>query len=102
MQIDDFYKNAVARTITMEDFVDQDKAKFEQYYENKAAELKERYGQRIQEFMMMPIIENIYKSHNLDSKDSAASAILWKTVGWKANSANKRDQKDPSVCPLYQ
>lgn len=60
-QIDAFYENAIARTITMENFVDQDQQKVDQYFIDRAADLKTRYGERIQAFMMMPIITNLYK-----------------------------------------
>lgn len=86
----------------MEDFVDQDTAKFDSYYETKAAELKQRYGQRIQDFMMMPIIDNIYKKYNLKSDDAAGSKILLATAGWKDDTANLIKQNNPKVCPLYQ
>lgn len=97
-QIDAFYENAVARTITMENFVDQDQAKVDQYYLDKASDLKKRYGERIQQFMMVPIIENISKKY----KTGANFATNVTNKQWKDNSANWRNQQDPAVCPLYQ
>lgn len=62
-QIDAYFENAVARTITMENFVDQDQAKVDKYFYDKAGELKARYGKRIQEIMMVPVIEDIYRKY---------------------------------------
>lgn len=105
-QIDSFYENAVARTITMENFVDSDQSKVDQYFQDKANELKQRYGTRIQNFMMIPTITNVYKQYNLIAETNSAKIAIQKTnLGtkvWKATTANLRSQQDPSVCPLYQ
>jgi hypothetical protein len=58
--IDSFYSNAVSRTFTMENFVDSDQSQINKYFQDKADALKQRYGGRIQQLMIVPTIENIY------------------------------------------
>lgn len=45
---------------------------------DKATDLKERYGKRIQEIMMVPVIEDIYRKYkgNADKVEELAAAAL--------------------------
>lgn len=105
-QIDAIYENAIARTITMENIVDSDQAKGEAYFNEKAEEIKARYGKRIKEIMMTPIVSNFEKLYGAQV-DAASKEV--KIAGTKtaiiisgASATAKADQKNSAVCPLYQ
>ena len=72
----------------MENFVDQDQQKVDQYFVDRAAELKKRYGERIQTFMMSPIVENVYRKFAVDAAGLPTST--------------ERDQNSRAICPLFQ
>lgn len=65
VNIDKFYSNAVARTFTMENFVDKDQSDINKYFQDKVDALKKTYGGRIQYIMLVPTIKNIYREYKL-------------------------------------
>jgi hypothetical protein len=65
----------------MENFVDADQAKVDKYFYDKAGELKKLYGKRIQEIMMVPVIEDIYRKYA--GTDKAVEALAAEVAGGK-------------------
>lgn len=65
VNIDKFYSNAVARTFTMENFVDKDQSDINRYFQDKVDALKKTYGGRIQYLMQVPTVKNIYREFKL-------------------------------------
>lgn len=47
----------------MENFVDSDETKMNKYYADKLNALKMRYGVRIQQIMMVPLVQHITKKY---------------------------------------
>lgn len=61
----------------MENFVDSDQSQINKYFQDKAEALKQRYGGRIQQFMIVPTIENIYMKYT--TKDNGSLDMPTKT-----------------------
>ena len=66
---------------------------------DKAAELKARYGKRIQEIMMVPIVEDIYRKYKGTEAEVLALVTKAKTETIKAEEYKLQTSKN---CPLMQ
>ena len=73
-EIDQLWKSAIARRITMENFVDADEQEVDDVYARKSAALAKEYGEMKAYFMGIPIIENLTRKHTFTtSKDGAGN-----------------------------
>ena len=70
----------------MENFVDSDETKMNKYYADKLNALKMRYGVRIQQIMMVPLVQHITKKYK---GNKAAQIVLAKKEAGGATTAVK-------------
>jgi len=73
--INEAYKLTLERASTLEKQVTSDLNKLDYYYMKKAEQLQERYGNKIGEFQLYEIVENVYLKYETDSNGKPTSKL---------------------------